>query len=100
VHGGYGFMEEYDVQLYFRRAKTLRLLAGDPRDDLGHVADRCFGPVGAPLSDDESVVLGPLPATRRPDRDRREASSSGSRPRSSPSGPTPAPSSPSTSPTR
>ncbi len=34
VHGGYGFMEEYDVQLYFRRAKATRLLAGDPRDGL------------------------------------------------------------------
>jgi alkylation response protein AidB-like acyl-CoA dehydrogenase len=70
VHGGYGFMEEYDVQLYFRRAKTLRLLAGDPRDDLLHVADRCFGPVGAPLPDDESIVLGPLAPSRRPERER------------------------------
>ena len=24
-HGGYGFSEEYDVQLYFRRAKQLEL---------------------------------------------------------------------------
>ncbi|HEU5149954.1 MAG TPA: acyl-CoA dehydrogenase family protein, partial [Iamia sp.] len=70
VHGGYGFMEEYDVQLYFRRAKTVRLLAGDPRDDLLHVADRCFGPVGAPLPDAESIVLGPLAPDRRPDRER------------------------------
>jgi len=72
VHGGYGFMEEYDVQLYFRRAKTLRLLAGDPRDDLLHVADRCFGPVGDPLPDGASIVLGPLSPDRRPERDRLE----------------------------
>jgi len=25
VHGGYGFMEEYDIQLYFRRAKALQI---------------------------------------------------------------------------
>ena len=31
VHGGYGFMLEYDIQLYFRRAKTWPLLGGDPR---------------------------------------------------------------------
>ena len=33
-HGGYGFMEEYDIQLYFRRAKGTRLLLGDPRAEL------------------------------------------------------------------
>ena len=31
VHGGYGFMLEYDIQLYFRRAKAWPLVAGDPR---------------------------------------------------------------------
>ncbi len=30
-HGGYGFTLEYDIQLYFRRAKAWPLLAGDPR---------------------------------------------------------------------
>ena len=72
VHGGYGFMEEYDVQLYFRRAKATRLLAGDPRDDLLHVADRCFGPVGSPLPDASSIVLGSLSPERRPARPRLE----------------------------
>ncbi|WCO66170.1 acyl-CoA dehydrogenase [Iamia majanohamensis] len=72
VHGGYGFMEEYDIQLHFRRAKAARLLAGDPRDGLLEVADRCFGPVGAPLARDESVVLGPVAPSRRPDRARRD----------------------------
>jgi alkylation response protein AidB-like acyl-CoA dehydrogenase len=28
LHGGYGFMLEYDIQLYFRRAKALALIAG------------------------------------------------------------------------
>jgi alkylation response protein AidB-like acyl-CoA dehydrogenase len=70
VHGGYGFMEEYDIQLYFRRAKALRLLAGDPRDDLVAVADRCFGPVGAPIDEEDLIVLGPIPPERRPSRDR------------------------------
>jgi alkylation response protein AidB-like acyl-CoA dehydrogenase len=45
LHGGYGFMEEYDVQLYFRRAKAARLVMGDPRRDLQTLADRLFGPV-------------------------------------------------------
>ncbi len=72
VHGGYGFMEEYDVQLYFRRAKATRLLAGDPRDGLLDVADRCFGPVDAPLPDERSIVLGPVEPHRRPDRPRRD----------------------------
>ncbi|MCU1452453.1 MAG: uncharacterized protein JWN46_599 [Acidimicrobiales bacterium] len=43
-HGGYGFMEEYDVQLYFRRAKAARLVLGDPRRELQHLADRMFSP--------------------------------------------------------
>jgi alkylation response protein AidB-like acyl-CoA dehydrogenase len=30
-HGGYGYTLEYDIQLYFRRAKSWSLLAGDPR---------------------------------------------------------------------
>jgi alkylation response protein AidB-like acyl-CoA dehydrogenase len=30
THGGYGVMAEYDIQLYFRRAKGLRLQLGDP----------------------------------------------------------------------
>src|SRR5690606_12045722 len=42
VHGGYGFMEEYDVQLYFRRAKAVQLLLGDPRRELQVLADRLW----------------------------------------------------------
>jgi len=43
VHGGYGFMLEYDVQLHVRRAKATRLLLGDPRRELDVIADRRWG---------------------------------------------------------
>lgn len=50
VHGGYGFMEEYDIQLYVRRAKAARLLLGDPRRDLLALADRLFAdPTSGPI---------------------------------------------------
>ncbi len=45
VHGGYGYMLEYDVQLYYRRAKAWALAAGDPRRGVQHLADTLFGPV-------------------------------------------------------
>jgi alkylation response protein AidB-like acyl-CoA dehydrogenase len=45
VHGGYGFMEEYDIQLYYRRAKAWATAFADPRRELLTVADRRFGPV-------------------------------------------------------
>lgn len=59
VHGGYGFMEEYDIQLYFRRAKGTRLLAGDPRRDAIALAGRLF----------DDPAAGPIPgSTYRPTR--------------------------------
>ena len=39
VHGGYGFMLEYDIQLYFRRATAWPLVLGDPADERGRLAD-------------------------------------------------------------
>jgi alkylation response protein AidB-like acyl-CoA dehydrogenase len=45
VHGGYGFMEEYDIQLYYRRAKAWAGVFADPRRELLTVASRRFGPV-------------------------------------------------------
>jgi len=45
VHGGYGFMEEYDIQLYYRRAKAWAVAFADPRRELLTLADRRFGPV-------------------------------------------------------
>jgi alkylation response protein AidB-like acyl-CoA dehydrogenase len=41
-HGGYGFTTEYDIQLYFRRAKAYSLLWGDPRAEFRHLGDLLF----------------------------------------------------------
>jgi alkylation response protein AidB-like acyl-CoA dehydrogenase len=62
VHGGYGFMLEYDVQLHVRRAKATRLLLGDPRHELQRIAEHRWGDA-APS--DEAVVAA---ATARPTR--------------------------------
>jgi alkylation response protein AidB-like acyl-CoA dehydrogenase len=43
VHGGYGVSLEYDIQLYYRRAKAWALVGGDPRDELVRAAVRLFG---------------------------------------------------------
>jgi alkylation response protein AidB-like acyl-CoA dehydrogenase len=45
IHGGYGFTEEYDIQLYYRRAKAWVTAVGDPKRELLTLADRLFGPV-------------------------------------------------------
>jgi alkylation response protein AidB-like acyl-CoA dehydrogenase len=42
-HGGYGFMLEYDIQLYFRRVKAWALLDGDGQAELGRLADALWG---------------------------------------------------------
>lgn len=44
-HGGYGFMLEYDVQLYARRAKAWPLAIGSRRNAVGQLADALYGPV-------------------------------------------------------
>ncbi|MFZ6004727.1 MAG: acyl-CoA dehydrogenase [Actinomycetota bacterium] len=56
VHGGYGFMLEYDVQLHVRRAKATRLLLGDPRTELDLIAQRRWG--------DEAAAPSALAAAR------------------------------------
>jgi alkylation response protein AidB-like acyl-CoA dehydrogenase len=43
VHGGYGFTLEYDIQLYYRRAKAWSLTLGDPRRGLRALAETLFG---------------------------------------------------------
>jgi alkylation response protein AidB-like acyl-CoA dehydrogenase len=43
-HGGYGFSEEYDVQLYYRRARGWYLVLDDPSATCLALADRLFGP--------------------------------------------------------
>jgi len=42
AHGGYGLSLEYDIQLYFRRAKAWALAGGDPRDQLLSAASRLW----------------------------------------------------------
>ena len=41
-HGGYGFAEEYDIQLYYRRARGWSLVLGDPSHEALALADRLF----------------------------------------------------------
>tara|TARA_B110000014_G_scaffold130951_1_gene90339 strand:- start:990 stop:2069 length:1080 start_codon:yes stop_codon:yes gene_type:complete len=38
VHGGYGFSEEYDIQLYYRRARALTYLLDDPARECRRLA--------------------------------------------------------------
>ncbi|GJM38139.1 MAG: acyl-CoA dehydrogenase [Acidimicrobiales bacterium] len=45
-HGGYGFSEEYDIQLYHRRASAWLLQLGEPALEYARLADTEFGPVG------------------------------------------------------
>jgi alkylation response protein AidB-like acyl-CoA dehydrogenase len=57
AHGGYGLSLEYDIQLYFRRAKAWALAGGDPRDELLRAAARLWlGEEPVPLPD-----AGPCP---------------------------------------
>jgi 3-oxochol-4-en-24-oyl-CoA dehydrogenase len=58
VHGGYGFMLEYDVQLHVRRAKATRLLLGDPDRELQRIAEHRWGDLAPAPAD------GPAPPTR------------------------------------
>ncbi len=46
-HGGYGYTLEYDIQLYFRRAKAWSLAAGDPRREFQRLAGLLFDDKGA-----------------------------------------------------
>ena len=43
-HGGYGFAEESDVQLYYRRAAGWILQLGDPADEYAWLSDQELGP--------------------------------------------------------
>ncbi|HEY2428199.1 MAG TPA: acyl-CoA dehydrogenase family protein, partial [Acidimicrobiales bacterium] len=42
-HGGYGFMMEYDIQLYYRRARAWANVFGEPATVYRRVADRRYG---------------------------------------------------------
>jgi alkylation response protein AidB-like acyl-CoA dehydrogenase len=41
-HGGYGFSEEYDIQLYYRRARGWAGVAGDPAEHRRALADHLW----------------------------------------------------------
>jgi alkylation response protein AidB-like acyl-CoA dehydrogenase len=47
VHGGYGFMLEYDIQLYYRRARAWANVLMSPAAAARRVADKRYGPRGA-----------------------------------------------------
>ncbi|MEZ4355198.1 MAG: acyl-CoA dehydrogenase [Myxococcota bacterium] len=49
THGGYGFSEEYDIQLYYRRAAAVPGVAGGAREELQRVAELCLAPERAAL---------------------------------------------------
>lgn len=51
THGGYGLALEYDIQLYYRRAKAWALTAGDPRDLFLLGAERRWDGIGPALPD-------------------------------------------------
>ncbi len=46
-HGGYGFSLEYDIQLYFRRARGWANIVGDPSGERRRLADLLWGPAEA-----------------------------------------------------
>jgi alkylation response protein AidB-like acyl-CoA dehydrogenase len=47
-HGGYGFMLEYDIQLYYRRARAWANVVMSPAAARRRVADLRYGsPIGA-----------------------------------------------------
>ena len=47
-HGGYGFMQEYDIQLFYRRAKGWPLVLDAPGREYARLAARRYGPLRAP----------------------------------------------------
>jgi alkylation response protein AidB-like acyl-CoA dehydrogenase len=42
-HGGYGFMQEYDIQLYYRRAKGWPLVIDSVPREMARLASRRYG---------------------------------------------------------
>ena len=54
-HGGYGFSEEYDIQLYHRRASAWLLQLGEPAAEYARLADAEFGPRRDPHDTDRAA---------------------------------------------
>jgi alkylation response protein AidB-like acyl-CoA dehydrogenase len=46
-HGGYGYAEEYDIQMFYRRARGWALVLDDPSNECLRLADGLFGPVAS-----------------------------------------------------
>lgn len=57
THGGYGFSTEYDIQLFYRRARALASIGGGPKEALQTVAETCFDPDGTGTG--EALLGGP-----------------------------------------
>jgi alkylation response protein AidB-like acyl-CoA dehydrogenase len=57
THGGYGFSTEYDIQLFYRRARALSSVGGGAQEELQTVAQLCFDPDGSCEAD--SLLGGP-----------------------------------------
>lgn len=57
THGGYGLSDEYDIQLFHRRAKAWALMAGDPRVAYVDAADRRWRGHAPALPDAGEVQL-------------------------------------------
>lgn len=55
--GGYGVSLEYDIQLYYRRAKAWPLVAGDPQRELLTAARRLWSGAEAALPDAGEIAL-------------------------------------------
>ncbi|GAB3699089.1 acyl-CoA dehydrogenase family protein [Nocardiopsis oceani] len=58
VLGGVGFTWEHDAHLYYKRAKTLELLLGDPADAARVLADRLLPPPTDPQSTEAAGAAG------------------------------------------
>ncbi|MDP2005318.1 MAG: acyl-CoA dehydrogenase [Rubrivivax sp.] len=58
--GGYGVSLEYDIQLYYRRARAWSLVRGDLRDELQRLADRLWSDarVALPAPGDVQLQFG------------------------------------------
>ncbi len=57
VFGGYGMSMEYDIQLYFRRARGWSLAAGDPARELRRAGERLWGGLKPPLPDAGDIAM-------------------------------------------
>ena len=51
TYGGYGLSLEHNAQVYFRFAKALPLLLGDPAEEMIRIADRMWGEASTILPD-------------------------------------------------